>query len=59
MLNLISVVIQIEYSSFERVEEFKYLGTTVTNRNSIQEEVKNRLKSGLCLLSFGAESFVF
>jgi hypothetical protein len=24
--------------SFERVEEFKYLGTTLTNKNSIQEE---------------------
>jgi UDP-galactopyranose mutase len=33
-------------SSFERVEEFKYLETTVTNQNSIQEEVKSRLKSG-------------
>jgi hypothetical protein len=25
--------------------EFKYLGTTLTNQNSIQEEIKNRLKS--------------
>ena len=33
-------------SSFERVDEFKYLGTTLTNRNSIQEEIKSRLKSG-------------
>jgi len=32
-------------SSFERVEEFKYLGTTSTNQNSIQEEIKSRLKS--------------
>jgi len=28
----------------ERVEEFKYLGTTLTNQNSIQEEIKSRLK---------------
>ena len=33
-------------SSIERVEEFKYLGTTLTNQNSIQEEIKSRLKSG-------------
>ena len=32
-------------SSFERVEELKYLKTTLTDRNSIQEEIKNRLKS--------------
>jgi len=28
--------------SFERVEEFKYLGKTLTNQNSIQEEIKSR-----------------
>jgi len=33
-------------SSMERVEEFKYLGTTLTHKNSIQEEIKNRLKLG-------------
>ena len=29
----------------EMVEQFKYLGTTSINRNSIQEEIKSRLKS--------------
>jgi hypothetical protein len=33
--------------SIERVEEFKYLGTTLTNQNSIQKEIKSRLKSGI------------
>jgi hypothetical protein len=32
-------------SSFERVEQFIYLEITLTNRNSIQEEIKSRLKS--------------
>ena len=38
--------IKTENSSFEMVEEFNYLGTTLTNQNSIQEEFKSRLKSG-------------
>ena len=33
-------------STFERVEEFKYLGTTLINQNSIAEEIKSRLRSG-------------
>jgi len=36
----------IDNSSIERVEEFKYLGTTLTNQNSIQEEIKSKLKLG-------------
>jgi len=38
--------VRIDNSTFERVEEFKYLGTTFTNQNSIAEEIKNRLRSG-------------
>jgi len=37
---------KIDNSSFERVEEFKYLGKTLTDQNSIQEEIKSILKSG-------------
>jgi len=33
-------------STFERVESFKYLGTTLTNQNSLPEENKSRLRSG-------------
>jgi hypothetical protein len=40
------------------VEEFRQLGTTLTNENSILEEMKSRLKSE-CLLSFGEEYFLF
>jgi hypothetical protein len=31
---------------FENVTQFRYFGTTVTNQNLIQEEVKRRLNSG-------------
>jgi sorting nexin-29 len=32
--------------SFENVSQFKYFGTTLTNQNLIQEEIKRRLNSG-------------
>jgi len=28
------------------VEEFRYLGTTITHQNSIREEIRSRLNSG-------------
>ena len=31
---------------FERVEEIKYLGTTLTNKSSIHEKINSILKSG-------------
>ena len=37
---------KMDNSSIERVEDFRYLGTTLTNQNSIEEEIKCRLKSG-------------
>ena len=37
---------KIDNSSNETVEEFKYLGTTLTDQNSIQVEIKSRLKLG-------------
>jgi hypothetical protein len=44
--------IKIGKRSFENVSQFKYLGTTVTNQNLIQEEIKRRLNSGnACYLS--------
>jgi hypothetical protein len=36
----------IDNSSSERVEQFKYLGTVLLSQSSVQEEMKSRLKSG-------------
>jgi len=38
--------VRIDNNTFERVEESKYLGTNLTNQNSIAEEIKSRLRSG-------------
>ena len=37
--------IKTDNSSFERVEQSKCLGATLTNQNSIQEDIKSRLRS--------------
>jgi len=45
--------VRTDNSTFDREEEFKYLGTTLTNQNSIAEEIKSRLNSGnACYFSF-------
>ena len=38
--------IKIDNSSFAGVEESKYMGPTLTNQHSLQEEITRRLKSG-------------
>jgi hypothetical protein len=38
--------IKIANRCFENMAKFRYLGTTVTDQNLIQEEIKSRLNSG-------------
>jgi hypothetical protein len=38
--------VKTDNSSFARVEQFKYLLTTLKNQNYIQEEIKSRLETG-------------
>jgi hypothetical protein len=48
--------IKIDDSSFERVEGFRYLETTISNQYSFPEEIKEQIKVRECLQSFGAKS---
>jgi hypothetical protein len=41
------------------VELLKKFGTTLTNQNSMQEKNSEQMEVRECLLSLGAESFVF
>ena len=43
---LVLLTMGINNSTFEKVEEFTYLGTMLTHQNSIAEEIKSRLRSG-------------
>jgi hypothetical protein len=36
--------IKLHHNFFERMGDLKYLGTTLTNQNPIQEEIKSRLR---------------
>jgi hypothetical protein len=47
--------IKIGDRSFENAAQFKYLGTTVTNQNLIQEEIKKRLNSGNACFCMGVK----
>ena len=38
--------IKIGSNSYEKAKTFKYLGSLLTNQNSIQKEIKYRLKAG-------------
>jgi hypothetical protein len=45
--------------SFESVEQFRYLGKTLTNKNSIYPKIKIRLKSGFACYNSIQKYFPF
>jgi hypothetical protein len=57
--------IKLDNKLLERVEQFKYLGTAATDRNSNQEEINSRLKSRnaviircrSCVLQFAVQRY--
>jgi ribosomal protein S2 len=52
--------IEIANRCFDNVVKFRYVRTTITNQNPIQEEIKRRLNSGnACYHSFSPEPSVF
>jgi hypothetical protein len=40
------MIMELANRRFENVAKFRYLGTSITNQNLIQEEIKRRLNSG-------------
>ena len=50
--------IKIGSNSYEKVKIFKYLGSLLTNQNSVQEEIKGRQSRKLMLL-FSPSTLVF
>jgi hypothetical protein len=53
------LVKQIANRCFENVSKFRYLETTITNQNLIQEEIKRRLNSGNACHHSVQNMFVF
>ena len=51
--------INISINSYEKVKTFTFLGSLLTNQNSIQEEIKCRLKAGNSCYYSVQKLFVF
>ena len=51
--------IKIGSNPYKKVKTFKYLGSLLTNQNSIQEEIKRRLKSRKFVILFSTNTFFF
>ena len=48
--------IKIDSNSYEKVKTFKYVGSLLMNQDSIQEEIKCRLKAENSMLLFSLVS---